>query len=126
MAAVSEERARSAANRAPEGRVRAEHVMTSAGTIAPERTEEVVVDESEDTDRSWVTIVWNDPVNLMNYVTYVFQKLFNYDEPTATKLMLQVHHEGRAIVSSGAKERMESDTSRLHSYGLWASYQRDS
>ena len=96
------------------------------GTIAPERTEEVVVDESEDTDRPWVTIVWNDPVNLMNYVTYVFQKLFGYDEPTATKLMLQVHHEGRAIVSSGAKERMESDTSRLHAYGLWASYQRDS
>ncbi len=95
-------------------------------TLAPERSGDVVVDDAEETDRPWVTVVWNDPVNLMNYVTYVFQKLFGYDEPTATKLMLQVHNEGRAIVSSGAKERMESDASRLHAYGLWASYQRDS
>lgn len=100
--------------------------MTQSGTIAPERTGEAVTDEADETQRPWVTVVWNDPVNLMTYVTYVFQKLFGYDEPTATKLMLQVHHEGRAIVSSGAKERMESDTSRLHAYGLWASYQRDS
>ncbi len=100
--------------------------MTASETLAPERSGDVVVDEAEETDRPWVTVVWNDPVNLMNYVTYVFQKLFGYDEPTAIKLMLQVHHEGRAIVSSGAKERMESDTSRLHAYGLWASYQRDS
>lgn len=100
-------------------------VMTQSGTIAPERTGDIVVDESEEADRPWVTIVWNDPVNLMNYVTYVLQKLFGYDEPTATTLMLQVHHEGRAVVSSGAKERMESDTARLHAYGLWASYQQD-
>ena len=73
----------------------------------------------------WVTIVWNDPVNLMTYVTFVLQELFGYDEPTATTLMLQVHHEGKAIVSSGPRERMEHDTSRLHAYGLWASYQRD-
>jgi len=99
--------------------------MTSSGVLAPERTEEVGVDEAPEADRPWITIVWNDPVNLMNCVTYVFQKLFGYDEPTATKLMLQVHHEGKAVVSSGAKERMESDTSRLHAYGLWASYQQD-
>ena len=61
----------------------------------------------------------------MTYVTFVLQELFGYDEQTATKLMLQVHHEGRAIVSSGPRERMEHDTSRLHAYGLWASYQRD-
>ena len=73
----------------------------------------------------WVTIVWDDPVNLMTYVTFVLQELFGYDEPTATKLMLQVHHEGKAIVSSGPRERMEHDTSRLHAYGLWASYQKD-
>ncbi len=76
-------------------------------------------------DKPWQTVVWNDPVNLMSYVTYVLQELFGYDEPTATTLMLQVHHEGKAIVSSGPRERMEHDTSRLHAYGLWASYQRD-
>ena len=87
---------------------------------------ETTVEEARDLDRPWVTIVWNDPVNLMNYVTFVLQELFGYDEPTATTLMLQVHHEGKAIVSSGPRERMEHDTSRLHAYGLWASYQRDS
>ena len=79
-----------------------------------------------ETEGPWCTVVWNDPVNLMTYVTFVLQELFGYDEPTATKLMLQVHHEGKAIVSSGPRERMEHDTSRLHAYGLWASYQRDS
>jgi ATP-dependent Clp protease adaptor protein ClpS len=76
-------------------------------------------------DMPWQTVVWNDPVNLMTYVTYVLRELFGYDEPTATTLMLQVHHEGKAIVSSGPRERMEHDTSRLHAYGLWASYQKD-
>ena len=83
-------------------------------------------DESTFVAKPWVTIVWNDPVNLMTYVTFVLQELFGYDEPKATKLMLQVHHEGKAIVSSGPRERMEHDTSRLHAYGLWASYQKDS
>jgi ATP-dependent Clp protease adaptor protein ClpS len=97
-----------------------------AGPLAPERTPDTTVDEESDLDRPWVTIVWNDPVNLMTYVTYVLQDLFGYDEATATTLMLQVHHEGKAIVSSGPRERMEHDTSRLHAYGLWASFQRDS
>lgn len=61
------------------------------------------------TDRAWVTIVWDDPVNLMSYVTYVFQKLFGYSEPHATKLMLQVHNEGKAVVSAGSRESMEVD-----------------
>ena len=73
-----------------------------------------------DADRPWLTIVHNDPVNLMNYVTWVFQKLFGYSREKAEKLMLDVHHKGRAIVSSGARERMEHDASRLHAYGLWA------
>jgi ATP-dependent Clp protease adaptor protein ClpS len=94
-----------------------------AGPLAPERTPDTTVDEDHDLARPWVTIVWNDPVNL---VTFVLQELFGYDEQTATTLMLQVHHEGKAIVSSGPRERMEHDTSRLHAYGLWASYQRDS
>jgi ATP-dependent Clp protease adaptor protein ClpS len=101
-------------------------VETVAGPIAPERNPDTTVDEESSLDRPWVTIVWNDPVNLMTYVTFVLQELFGYDEPTATKLMLQVHHEGKAIVSSGPRERMEHDTSRLHAYGLWASFQRDS
>jgi ATP-dependent Clp protease adaptor protein ClpS len=74
-------------------------------------------------DRPWQTIVWNDPVNLMSYVTYVFQKLFGYSRDKATKLMLDVHHRGRAIVSSGSKEKVEGDVARLHAAGLWATMQ---
>ena len=70
--------------------------------------------------------VWNDPVNLMAYVTYVFQKLFGYDRATAHRLMLAVHHEGKAVVSSGNREEMERDVTRLHAYGLWATLQQDS
>ncbi|WP_179475146.1 ATP-dependent Clp protease adapter ClpS [Mycolicibacterium vinylchloridicum] len=76
-------------------------------------------------DNPWVTIVWDDPVNLMNYVTYVFQKLFGYSEPHATKLMLQVHNEGKAVVSAGSRESMEVDVSKLHAAGLWATMQQD-
>jgi ATP-dependent Clp protease adaptor protein ClpS len=76
-------------------------------------------------DRPWVTIVWDDPINLMSYVTYVFQKLFGYSEPHATKLMLQVHNEGRAVVSAGSRESMEVDVSKLHAAGLWATLQQD-
>jgi ATP-dependent Clp protease adaptor protein ClpS len=77
------------------------------------------------TQSPWVTIVWDDPVNLMNYVTYVFQKLFGYSEPHATKLMLQVHNEGKAVVSAGSRESMEVDVSKLHAAGLWATLQQD-
>lgn len=79
----------------------------------------------EATDTPWVTIVWDDPVNLMTYVTYVFQKLFGYSEPHATKLMLQVHNEGKAVVSAGSRESMEADVTRLHAAGLWATLQQD-
>jgi ATP-dependent Clp protease adaptor protein ClpS len=77
------------------------------------------------TDTPWVTIVWDDPVNLMTYVTYVFQKLFGYSEPHATKLMLQVHNEGKAVVTAGSRESMEVDVSKLHAAGLWATMQQD-
>lgn len=99
--------------------------MTSGGTVAPERTEQVDVSESVDPDRPWVTIVWNDPINLMSYVTYVFCKLFGYSREKATQLMLDVHHKGRATVSSGSREQMERDVSRLHAAGLWATLQQD-
>jgi len=78
------------------------------------------IEEVPALDRAWVTIVWNDPVNLMTYVTWVFQKLFGYSKDKAEKLMLDVHHKGKATVSSGSRERMEHDASRLHQYGLWA------
>ena len=74
----------------------------------------------------WLTIVWNDPVNLMSYVTYVFQKVFGYSRQKAEKLMLDVHHKGKAVVASGTREEMERDVQILHSYGLWATVQQDS
>jgi ATP-dependent Clp protease adaptor protein ClpS len=73
-----------------------------------------------------VVIVWNDPINLMSYVTFVFQKLFGYTREKANRLMLQVHNEGRAVVSSGPRERAELDVFRLHEHGLWATLQHDS
>jgi ATP-dependent Clp protease adaptor protein ClpS len=90
----------------------------AAPKVAP--TERPDVDEVPASDRPWVTIVWNDPVNLMSYVTWVFQKLFGYSRENAERLMLDVHQKGKAIVSSGLRERMEYDASRLHGYGLWA------
>ncbi len=94
-------------------------------TLAPPTP--VVEDvESDDTDLAapWVVLVWNDPINLMSYVTWVFQRLFGYSVEKATRLMLQVHHEGKAAVSSGTRERAESDVARLHHHGLWATMER--
>lgn len=75
-------------------------------------------------DKPWVTIVWDDPVNLMTYVTYVFMELFGYSKEGATELMLKVHNDGKAIVSTGSREEMEHDVARLHEFGLWATLQR--
>jgi ATP-dependent Clp protease adaptor protein ClpS len=103
-------------------------MVTPARTRPGTREEtEVAPTPGEDaaTDSPWVTIVWDDPVNLMSYVTYVFQKLFGYSEPHATKLMMQVHEEGKAVVSAGSRESMEVDVSKLHAAGLWASMQQD-
>jgi ATP-dependent Clp protease adaptor protein ClpS len=82
-------------------------------------------DESVDADRPWIVIVWNDPINLMSYVVLVFQKLFGYNRTKATELMLDVHHKGRAIVSSGTREKAELDVFRLHEHGLWATMRQD-
>jgi ATP-dependent Clp protease adaptor protein ClpS len=75
------------------------------------------------TDRPWIVIVWNDPINLMSYVTFVFQKLFGYSLEKATTLMMDVHTKGKAVVSSGGRERAELDVFRLHEHGLWATMQ---
>ena len=79
----------------------------------------------EDLDRPWITIVWNDPINLMSYVTYVFMTYFKYDRAKAELLMMDVHERGKAVVSDGTREEMERDVTALHSYGLWATLQKD-
>ena len=95
--------------------------------VAPAEVEvsEPVVHDEVEQERPWVVIVWNDPINLMSYVTLVFQKLFGFSLQKATKLMLQVHNEGKAVVSSGNREKSELDVARLHAHGLWATMQQD-
>ena len=88
--------------------------------VAPERVDVPSDEEVVEPNRPWMVIVWNDPVNLMSYVTWVLQKLFGYSREKATKLMLDVHHKGKAVVSSGAREKAELDCYRLHAHGLWA------
>ncbi len=96
-------------------------VMTAPAGEKTESTETVLAP-----DVPWVTIVWNDPVNLMSYVTLVFQKLLGHPRPKAEALMLDVHHKGRATVSSGPREKMEGDVAKLQAAGLWATMARDS
>ncbi|GAC1409980.1 MAG: ATP-dependent Clp protease adapter ClpS [Actinomycetota bacterium] len=97
---------------------------------APVETERPDIDSDSSEEirsaRPWIVTVWNDPINLMSYVVFVFQKLFGFPREKATRLMLQVHHEGRAIVSSGPREKCEADAARLHAYGLWATVSKDS
>jgi ATP-dependent Clp protease adaptor protein ClpS len=92
---------------------------------SPVELERPGAEEVSDLDRPWIAIVWNDPINLMSYVTYVFQTVFGYPKDKAEKLMLDVHHKGRAVVSTGTREEMERDVEILHSYGLWATVKRD-
>ena len=87
---------------------------------APVEVVEPTATEVTDPDRPWIVIVWNDPINLMSYVAFVFQKLFGYGKEKANKLMLDVHHKGRAVVASGTREKCEFDVYRLHDHGLWA------
>jgi ATP-dependent Clp protease adaptor protein ClpS len=90
-------------------------VLPAGGTAVAERPLEETVAQTP-----WVTIVWDDPVNLMSYVTHVFVSYFNYSKAKANKLMLQVHQQGKSIVSSGSREEMERDVTAMHEYGLWA------
>ncbi len=86
---------------------------------------DIAVDEVTDQDRPWIVIVWNDPINLMSYVAFVFRKLFGYSEQKANLLMLDVHEKGRAVVSNGTRTEAERDVNRLHSHGLWATMEHD-
>lgn len=94
-------------------------------SVAPAELEKADVESQPVPDVPWVTIVWNDPVNLMSYVTYVFQSYFGYPRTKAEKLMLDVHRKGRAVVSNGSREEMERDTEAMHEFGLWATFQKD-
>jgi ATP-dependent Clp protease adaptor protein ClpS len=107
-----------ASARADGGDVHLDTDTRQAERVAPDSAESIRP------DRPWLVIVWNDPVNLMTYVTYVFQKLFGFSLDKATRLMLDVHEEGRAVVTSGARERAELDVARLHRYGLWATMEQ--
>ena len=94
-------------------------------STSPAEVHEPDVVDVTDLDRPWIVLVWNDPINLMDYVTFVLQKLFGYPLEVAEKLMLQVHYEGKAVVSNGTREKAELDVFRLHEHGLWATLQQD-
>jgi ATP-dependent Clp protease adaptor protein ClpS len=94
-------------------------------TPAPVEIDQPTGDTELEPDLPWVVIVWNDPINLMTYVTFVLQKLFGYSLDKATSLMLDVHHKGRAVVANGTREKCELDVFRLHEHGLWATMQHD-
>ena len=94
-------------------------------SIAPAELSRTEIAEDILLDPPWITLVWNDPVNLMSYVTYVFQTYFGYPRERAEQLMLDVHQKGRAVVSNGPREKMEVDTEALQGYGLWATFQKD-
>ena len=91
----------------------------------PQVLEDLAVEEQTRLDTPWTTVVWNDPVNLMNYVSYVFRSYFGFDREKADELMLQVHNNGRAVVATGGREEMERHVEAMHDYGLWATVQKD-
>lgn len=98
--------------------------QTKTIEVAPDIEHLTASREDVSLDRPWMVIVWNDPINLMSYVTFVFQKLFGYSLERATKLMRDVHEKGRAVVATGSRERAELDVARLHRHGLWATMEQ--
>lgn len=97
--------------------------MTTAAP-APAPVDDVVDDLSDIEARGWQVIVWDDPVNLMSYVVYVFRRLFGFSETEATRKMLKVHNDGKCAVTKGPREKAELDCHRLHHYGLWATIEQ--
>lgn len=98
--------------------------MTVTAVSTPDTDQQTDVEKHTETDIPWVVIVWNDPVNLMSYVSFVFQSYFGYSEAKAHRLMMEVHEQGKSVVASGSKEKMEQHTTAMHGYGLWATYQK--
>ena len=99
--------------------------VVSKCSTAPVELDEPKADHFEAVSRPWVTIVWNDPINLMSYVTYVFMTYFKYSRAKSESLMLDVHERGRAVVSNGSREAMEKDVAAMHQFGLWATLSQD-
>ena len=97
----------------------------SQQTEVAEPSVDIATDEVVDLQVPWVVIVWNEPINLMSYVSFVLQKLFGYPKAKADSLMMDVHEKGRAVVSNGPREKAEIDVFRLHEHGLWATMQQD-
>ena len=90
----------------------------------PLAAESELVTESDEFDRPWTTVVWNDPVNLMSYVSWVFRSYFGFARAEAERRMMQVHEDGRATVASGTREEMERHVEAMHGYGLWATLEK--
>jgi len=99
--------------------------LTLAPVIEPAAIEEVELDQEAQLSQRWVTIVWNDPVNLQSYVSWVFRSYFGHPRAEAERLMLLVHNEGRAVVASGGREEMERHVEAMHDFGLWATLTRE-
>ena len=99
-------------------------ILHIVDVLAPDHVDAPAEDDVVDTAQPWNVVVWNDPINLMSYVTYVFRKVFGYSEQKARRLMLQVHNEGRCIVSTGPLERAEIDAAAMHHHGLWATLEK--
>ena len=104
--------------------VKALCVVLSSSMATPSLDEEMAVEVASSENLPWMCIVWDDPVNLMSYVTYVFQTILGYSKKRATELMMQVHTEGKAVVSSGERDKVEADVKKLHTAGLWATMQQ--
>jgi ATP-dependent Clp protease adaptor protein ClpS len=98
--------------------------MVVMSAPSPVELDEPVTEDLTVPATPWVTIVWNDPVNLMSYVTFVFQKYFGYSKKKSEKLMMEVHEDGRSTVSAGSREEMERDVQAMHEYGLWATLEK--
>ncbi|WP_131884938.1 ATP-dependent Clp protease adapter ClpS [Dietzia cinnamea] len=107
----------------PLAAVRSTAPVLAMPSAAPVETTDADLDGG--VDNPWLTVVWDDPVNLMSYVTFVFQRVFGYSREKAHELMLKVHNDGRAVVSSGSRDKVESDVRKLQEAGLWATMQRE-
>jgi ATP-dependent Clp protease adaptor protein ClpS len=90
----------------------------------PKTLESTGLREETVLDQPWITLVWNDPVNLMSYVSYVFRTYFGFSREEADRRMLQVHNDGRAVVATGSREEMERHVEAMHDFGLWATLQK--
>jgi ATP-dependent Clp protease adaptor protein ClpS len=98
--------------------------MTGVSAPSPVELDQPETEQVTFVARPWVTIVWNDPVNLMSYVTFVFQDYFGYAKKKAERLMLEVHEAGKSAVATGSREEMERDVQAMHEYGLWATLEK--